>query len=95
MEDPEMSRNKNIPFKSQGVSSLTKNISALDPNSFGLDERTVPDLMNFILNFSEQVQYKNLKNKKDGNWSVFFEDDLAFLLAEIYNSALHERDASF
>lgn len=95
MEDIVMIRNKNIPFKSQGVSSLTKNISALDPNSFGLDERTVPDLMNFILSFSEQVEYKNLKNKKDGNWAVFFEDDLAFLLAEIYNSALHERDARF
>jgi hypothetical protein len=90
-----MIREKNKPFVAQGVSVLTKNSAALDPNFFGLDERTIPDLMNFILRFSGHIQYRNFDNKKDGNWSVFFEDDLAFLLAEIYNTELQEGETIF
>ncbi len=74
---------KDTPFKSNGVSLSTKFAAALDPSSFGIDERSTSDLLNFVLELSKHLRYKNFNNEIDGNWSVFFENDLSFLLAKI------------
>ncbi len=95
MDQTKMNKNETSTFKNQGLSANTKYLASLDPTSFGLDEREMPDFMNFILEFSKQVQYRDFENKKDGNWSVFFEDDLAFLLAQIHGIDVEERDLRF
>jgi hypothetical protein len=90
-----MNKNETPPFKNQGLSATTKYLASLDPTSFGIDEREMPDFMNFILEFSKQTEYRDFENKKDGDWSVFFEDDLAFLLAQIHGIDVRERDERF
>lgn len=86
---------KNRLFNVRGLSTNTKQLPALDPDSFGFDERNTADLLTFILEYSKHVRFKNLQNKNDGSWSVFFEDDLAFLLAKIHNTNVEEISAKF
>ena len=78
-----MTRKQKISFETHGTSLLTRMRSTLDPEYFALDERSMSDLMVFILEFSKKVQYTNYNNKIEGDWAPFFENNLAFLLAKI------------
>lgn len=78
-----MTRKQKISFETHGTSLLTRMRSTLDPEYFGIDERSMSDLMVFILEFSKKVLYTNYNNKIEGDWAPFFENNLAFLLAQI------------
>ncbi len=78
-----METNSKLSFLNQGTSLLTRSIPALDPNYFGIDERKLSDLIVFILDFSKNVLYKNIENKTEGDWKPFFENNIAFVLAQI------------
>src|SRR5262245_37560217 len=56
---------------------------ALDPANAPIDERTAQDWMAFAFEYSRLLNYYDESNKPVGNWSAFFELDLAFLLARI------------
>ena len=50
-----------------------------------VDERGLDDLLLFINELSYYVEYFNLKNEVDGNWSYFFQSDSAVLLSWVIN----------
>lgn len=92
-----MKNTQKIAHKTLGVSRLTMKNEALNPNYFGVDEHSLSELMNYLSAYSKYVQYVNSENEVDGNWSVFFQSNIAFLLAEIAGydtSALEQKFGS-
>jgi len=61
---------------------LRKNI-ALNPESISIDERSMLDLVQFTLNFSQNLNFYNYHNKVVDNWKSFLLNDSAFILASI------------
>lgn len=47
---------------------------ALYPDYVRLDERSYEQLLQLVKDFSKQVQFYDRDNKKDGDWSMFFDD---------------------
>ena len=70
-------------LKSNGSSVLSRYNRYLDEDYVKIDERSLSDLMNFIKDFSYYIQYVNNENKIDGDWSNFFNQNLAFQIASI------------
>lgn len=78
-----MKAGQNIAINSQGSSQITRFSQALDPGHFGVDERKMGDLLAFSLEFTKHIRYKNLKGEWHGDWSVFYANNLAFLIGSI------------
>lgn len=89
-----MKNSEKIAIKTLGVSRLTMKNEALSPTYFGVDEHSLSDLMNYLSEYAKYVQFVNSENELDGNWSVFFQTNIAFLLAEIavYDTAALEQN---
>lgn len=90
-----MSDKKNISFRTPGTSELSRFWETIDPTYFGVDERSLSDILTFILEYSESVQYVNLQNKTDNNWSPFFKNNLAFVIASISSTDLDSYSNKF
>ena len=58
-----------------GTSRKNRNSAELDVNHVSIEERSIADLLRFILRFSEQLAYYNKANQPDGNWKLFFGGD--------------------
>ena len=58
-----------------GVSQQERKLPALDLNYVSVEERSVRDLLKFVLKFGEQLQFYNSSNRPDGNWKLFFGGD--------------------
>ena len=59
-------------FKSNGSSVLNRYSRYLQNDFFRIDERSLSDLLNFIQDFSANIQFVNNDNEPDGDWSDFF-----------------------
>jgi hypothetical protein len=70
-------------LKSNGSSVLNRYNRYLDEGYFQIDERSLSDLMNFIKDFSSSIQFINNDNKPEGDWSDFFNQNLAFQISTI------------
>ena len=58
-----------------GTSRKNRKSTELDVNYISIEERSIADLLSFILRFSEQLKYYNKANQPDGNWKLFFGGD--------------------
>jgi hypothetical protein len=67
----------------EGTSRRNRRLLALDSNYAGLDERGMMDLMVFIEEFARHIRFINKENKTAGNWSHFYSNNLAFVLARM------------
>jgi len=90
-----MSDKQNISFRTQGTSELSRFGVTIEPHYFGIDERSLSDLLALILEYSERVQYINLQNKVENNWSPFFKNNLAFVIASISCTDLDTFNSKF
>ena len=70
-------------FKSNGSSVLNRYSRYLQKDFFRIDERSLSDLLNFIQDFSANIQFVNNDNEPEGDWSDFFNQNLAFQIALI------------
>src|SRR3954469_2911643 len=59
-------------YITEGISQQDRFPTALSPDYFKIDERTVEDLLLFITELSYQYNYFDTGNNRDGNWSDFF-----------------------
>lgn len=82
-------------FNTYGTSVRTRLRPAVNPNSFGIDERSLSDLMVLLMRYAENVQFINNDLKPDGNWKTFFEGNLAFLLAKVATLDTDKLDNDF
>jgi hypothetical protein len=78
-----MEKKTAISFQTMGTSNLSRFRKAIDPSYFGIDERTLGDILTFISAYSKKVRHVNIENKVAGDWSPFFNNNLAFVNAAI------------
>lgn len=90
-----MKNNQAIKFKTKGLSSNSKHLPQLDPTFFGVDERTLSDLLRFIMDYSKQVKFTDFDNRTDKKWSSFFENNISFLIASIHTVDVEAIDAEY
>ncbi|KZS39755.1 hypothetical protein AWE51_08885 [Aquimarina aggregata] len=67
----------------KGTSQKYRNNTSLNPNYISIDERSMLDLVQFTIDYSENINYYNLDNKIAGDWKPFFLNDPAFIIAMI------------
>ena len=60
---------------SDGVSQQDRKLPALDLNYVSIEERSVKDLLKFVLKFAGQLKFYNSSNHPEGNWKLFFGGD--------------------
>ncbi|MBN1301242.1 MAG: hypothetical protein JW995_08480 [Melioribacteraceae bacterium] len=70
-------------MKRDGTSQNKRLLKALDPAYIKVDERNISDLLLFVSKYAEKVQYYNSKNKPDGNWKDFIENDVSAIVSII------------
>lgn len=58
----------------------------LDPEQVPLDERSTTELINYLARLSTQFWYYDTDDKRQGDWSDFFHQDLSAILAVISES---------
>ena len=58
-----------------GTSRRNRKSAELDVNYISIEERSIADLLRFILRFAEQLKYYDKTNRPDGNWKLFFGGD--------------------
>mgnify|MGYP001799395232 CR=1 FL=1 len=90
-----MTKKTNSTIYTNGTSVRNREQQALHYHYVGIDERSLSDLMAFTNHFAHYVPYTNLDNDINGNWSPFFEKNLAFLLAEVARTDLDELNERF
>ncbi|HWZ23619.1 MAG TPA: hypothetical protein VNW06_13245, partial [Cytophagaceae bacterium] len=65
-----------------GTSQKSRAFNALDSEYVKIDERSFEDLIISTSEFSKLINYYNLNNKKEGDWSAFLNDE-TFVIASI------------
>lgn len=58
-----------------GTSRRNRKSAELDVNYISIEERSIADLLRFVLRFAEQLNYYDKANRPDGNWKLFFGGD--------------------
>ncbi len=70
-----MSNNKNRnPLLRDGTSQMQRLLPDLDPESIKIDAKTREDYVEFTQQMAEYVQFYNIRNGEDGDWSLFFKN---------------------
>jgi hypothetical protein len=67
----------------KGTSQKLRKNKVLNPEYISIDERSMLDLVQFTLNFSQNLNFYNFHNKVVDNWKNFLLHDSAFVLATI------------
>ncbi|MEO1624350.1 MAG: hypothetical protein AAFV25_04265 [Bacteroidota bacterium] len=70
-------------YFSHGTLQKDRALPALSPDFVLPEEKSVGDFLVFVRQFSQIIRYWNEQNNPQGNWEIFFEDDLSILLAYI------------
>ena len=71
------------PLIRDGSGRKNRRLAALSPDFIGIDERKLPDLLEWAKNFAGELQYYNIENEPDGDWKAFFENDISAIISEI------------
>jgi hypothetical protein len=86
---------KNTPVSPRlGSRQDSRFLAHLNPDTVKVDERSLEDLLLFTAQFSQLINFYNLENKIDGNWSNFFNDELV-VLANIHQTNPNEIEQNF
>jgi len=71
-----------------GINQSGRLLASLDPTFVRPDERSLLDLVQFTLNYSEAVSYYNFQNKPIGTWKPFLLNDPVFIVGLIASTSL-------
>lgn len=82
-----MSENGNNKIIRDGISQDQRLLKALEADYVRVDERTAADWIRFAQAYARELQYYNLQNEKDGDWSAFLEGDANEMAAYLANPA--------
>jgi len=74
---------QNNSLNSNGSSLLHRYNKHFDEDYIRIDERSLADLLVFIVDFASHIQYVNNDNEAEGDWVEFFDQNLAFQIARI------------
>lgn len=70
-------------------------LRALDPGYAEVDGRSLPQLLNFAVEYGGLINFYNLENKIDGDWTNFFLTDPSMVMASIEMMDLAQTEAAF
>ena len=79
----------------EGTSRRNRRLPALDAGYAGLDERGMMDLMVFLEGYAKHIRFINKENRHEGDWSVFFDRNLAFVLARMGTVSIERQRADY
>ncbi len=77
-----------------GTSQQGKILEELNPENIKIDAQEAEDLLNFIYQFSSQINFYD-ENLQQYNWQPFFEDSLPFVLARINKTDTEKLKADY
>ena len=87
-------RDRNKEMQNTGTSQRDRALTALRTDYFRIDDREVRDFIDFASRYAHLITFYNEKNKPDGNWESFYENDLTVKLILIHSfdteSIVHE-----
>ncbi|MDP4262881.1 MAG: baseplate J/gp47 family protein [Bacteroidota bacterium] len=63
----------------EGISKENREMTALDPVSVQLNDRSIPDILNSTRAIADQFAYYDIANNIDGDWQPFFEPAITSL----------------
>lgn len=69
------------PLQRDGTSQEERLLKALLPQNALLDDRKIEDILSFAASYSKLINFYNVENKPDGDWSCFYENDPCIQLA--------------
>ncbi|MFH5833417.1 baseplate J/gp47 family protein [Halalkalibaculum sp. DA3122] len=78
---PENSCTYRNPLVRDGVSQSRRMPEALDPAYAKVDERSLADLLEFVVRYAEELQYYQPDNIPSGDWRPFFSGDITSVIA--------------
>jgi hypothetical protein len=64
------------PRDRDGTSRAERRLTALEPDSVSVDERTVRDWLKLVRRYAEELRYWDEANREDGDWSGFLPEQL-------------------
>ncbi|MBI3509749.1 MAG: baseplate J/gp47 family protein [Bacteroidetes bacterium] len=68
--------NKNS-LQRDGTSQAQRLLNALLPSYVSVDERSIADIVGFVQNYASKINFFNLANAPDGNWTGFFQKEIS------------------
>lgn len=74
----------------KGTSRESRKNKALNADYIPVDERNLPDLVQFTLDLSQFVNFYGPQNKLAGHWNTFLLNDPAFIIAMIAGTNLNQ-----
>ena len=77
------------------TSRVARRPAALDPGHVRLDERSLPELLDFAVRVAPLVHYYAPTNEREGDFRAFFLDDPAMVLASIVATPTAAMEATF
>lgn len=84
---------KKHPLVRDGVSQKQRLAPELKPSYAKVDERSLEDLLYFLVNYAKEVTYFDIDNKLTGDWQLFLEKDITVIIALIAKKdAVVEKD---
>ncbi|MDI3464965.1 MAG: hypothetical protein OJF50_003786 [Nitrospira sp.] len=80
---------------SDGLGQDTRFLAALKEGYFHVDERTFESLLAMSAEFASNLNFFNLHNERDGNWSQLFNSDATATMAHILSTDLRRWESEF
>ena len=80
---------------SDGIGQETRFLSALKEGYFHVDEMTFESLLAMSAEFAANLNFFNIHNERDGNWSQLFTSDAAVTMAHILSTDLGRLESEF
>jgi len=74
----------------KGTSRKSRKNQALNAEYISFDERTLLDMVQFTLDFSQLINFYELQAKVAGHWRSFLLNDPVFIIAKIANTGLEK-----
>ena len=74
----------------KGTSQELRKNKALIAESISMDERSLLEMMQFTLKFSQNVNFYNLQKRVIDNWKSFLLNDSAFVIAMIASTDIND-----
>ncbi len=83
------------PLQRDGTSQRERLLKALLPANAPIDGRKMEDILSFAAAYSKEINFYNLENKIEGDWSCFYENDPCILLAILATTDTDSLEAAF
>ena len=87
-------KNKN-PLVRGGTSQTQRKAAALQKDYVHIDEHSTSDLLLFAKKFAEHLKHYDTNNSPNGDWEVFFTEDVSIMIALIADTDLEKFDSTF